>query len=570
MIPDISVVIPTYQRRDLALASVRALDRQTFAGPFEVIVVVDGSADGSADALRALELKTPLTVLEQQNQGAASARNRGAGSARGDILLFLDDDMEAAPDLLTEHVRCHRDGADVVFGHLPLHPSSPSNFLSRGVGYWAEMRMRRLTTAGEQLTLHDLLTGQMSLQRRLFEQVGGFDVRFTGGGTFGDEDIDFGYRLRRDGYRLVFNKNAISFQNYVVTPRRYLEQYRQTGRADVAFARKHPDQARVLFELNGASKRINRYLWRPLASWAPISTPVMNVLRSLALRVTSAPHPGDTAERFFYQVWALEYWRGVHEAGGMPGHHRLRVLAYHAIRDLPGAPVISEYAVPPARFREQIAMLKRLGFAFVSPDEVVCFIREEGGLPARPVFLTFDDAYRDLLEVLPFLREHAVGGAVFVVSGQLGGHNAWDVARGAPRLDLLDVAELRRVVDHGIETGAHSRTHRPLTSLSDRDLADETRGAADDLQRAGLRRPRMFAYPEGESDDRARHAVRSAGLDVAFTVIAGSVRAGDDPYSVPRIEILRSDGRARFLWKVLSAPWRGRRSHSTVRPGNRS
>ena len=145
-----SVIVPTYQRRNLVLALVRSMMRQEFDGDFEVIVVVDGSNDGSSDALRKLgriEVPFPLTILEQPNQGAAFARNRGAAVARGEILLFLDDDMEAHPQLLVEHDRSHREGADVVLGHIPLHPESPSNILSAAVKSWAEDRACLLYTS---------------------------------------------------------------------------------------------------------------------------------------------------------------------------------------------------------------------------------------------------------------------------------------------------------------------------------------------------------------------------------------------------------------------------------------
>src|SRR5688572_13340532 len=87
----ISVVIPTYQRCEQVVACVRSLDRQRFDGNFEVLVVADGSTDGSAEILRALATRFPLRVLEQPNQGVAAARTAGGGAARGEILLFLDD-----------------------------------------------------------------------------------------------------------------------------------------------------------------------------------------------------------------------------------------------------------------------------------------------------------------------------------------------------------------------------------------------------------------------------------------------------------------------------------------------
>lgn len=152
--PRFSVVIPTYRRRDRVVRNVQALAEQDFSD-FEAIVVDDGSDDGSAEALRALEVPFPLAVLEQENQGAAGARNVGARAARGEILLFLDDDMEAASSLLAEHERSHREGADLVVGDMPLHPDSPAGLLSWGVGFWAQTRRERLTAPGAEPGLED-------------------------------------------------------------------------------------------------------------------------------------------------------------------------------------------------------------------------------------------------------------------------------------------------------------------------------------------------------------------------------------------------------------------------------
>jgi peptidoglycan/xylan/chitin deacetylase (PgdA/CDA1 family)/glycosyltransferase involved in cell wall biosynthesis len=550
-----SVIVPTHQRRDLVLALVRSMMRQEFDGDFEVIVVVDGSDDGSAHVLRELGKIAdpfPLIILEQSNQGAAGARNRGAAAARGEILLFLDDDMEAHPQLLIEHDRSHREGADVTLGHIPLHPQSPLNILSAAVKSWAEERVRNLSSPRAKLTLHDLLTGQLSLSRQIFRSVGGFDTNFTRGGSFGNEDIDFGYRLMLAGYRIVFNPAAISWQNYVVHPRQYLRQWRQAGRADVAFARKHPEQAKTLFALNGAGTRINRRLWRPLASVPVLPIPLLAALGWLA--ITLMERGGQTAAlaRLFFEVRSLEYWTGVQEAGGMPRPRPLRVLAYHAIKDLLGAPVVESYGVPPDLFRRHLDALRWAGFQFVSADEFLHFLHSGGGLPRRPLLLTFDDGYADLLDVvLPLLKERNIRAVVFAVSRRLGGTNEWDEAIGGPRLQLLDVDGLKQLAEAGVEIGGHSRTHRPLTRVPDEELLEEIAGSVEDLKAAGLNRPRLFAYPEGEQDRRVQHATRQAGLQAAFTVIAGRAQPGCDPYQVPRIEIMREDSGWKFLWKVI-------------------
>jgi glycosyltransferase involved in cell wall biosynthesis len=291
---------------------------QEFEGGFEVVVVVDGSKDGSAEALRALQAPFPLTVLEQDNQGSATARNRGSSVARGEILLFLDDDMEAHPRLLAEHERSHSEGANAVLGHIPLHPGAPVNFLTAEFKLWAEQRASRLSQPGASLTLQDLLTGQISVRREVFEKAGRFDVNFTLGGAYGNSDVDFGYRLLNGGSKIVFNLYALSYHNYVIQPRNYLRQARKTGRADVAFARKHPAQARAIFEPYTTGRGLRPQFWRATALLRPLSIPLMAALRSFALSLVEHGIEGPRTVRFFNEIFEMEYWRGVHEAGGMP------------------------------------------------------------------------------------------------------------------------------------------------------------------------------------------------------------------------------------------------------------
>ena len=98
-LPSFSIVVPTYQRRAVVCDAVRALARLDYPGELELIVVVDGSTDGTIEALAELECPFPFRILEQLNSGAAHARNRGAAAAANDIILFLDDDMICEIDL---------------------------------------------------------------------------------------------------------------------------------------------------------------------------------------------------------------------------------------------------------------------------------------------------------------------------------------------------------------------------------------------------------------------------------------------------------------------------------------
>jgi peptidoglycan/xylan/chitin deacetylase (PgdA/CDA1 family)/glycosyltransferase involved in cell wall biosynthesis len=552
-----SVVVPTHERRDVAVAGVRALALQRGAPAYEVVVVVDGSTDGTADALRALELPVPLRVVEQERAGASAARNRGAAEARGEILLFLDDDMEADPGLLAAHERRHRaGGADAVVGHVPLHPASPETFLAARVARWADARRRQLLEQKGPLAGSNFLTGQVSIRRDRFLELGGFDLDFTRGGGYGREDTDLGVRLVRSGGTIVFEPEAVSWHRYVVSLAGYLRQRRQAGRAAVALLRKHRDLPEFVVRPKWRQGRYDRFVGRWLA--LVLAPPL------LALLGAGFYHP--RLGRLFFWLQFHAYWRGVREAGGYPDPRPARVLAWHAIRDLAGTPH-ARLGVAPERFRRQLATLARAGFRFVSAEEVVALVAGAGGVPRGAVLLTFDDAYDDLASAaLPILAERRAPAASFAVSAHVGGTNAWDERLGLPALRLADAAQLRAAAAAGVEIGAHSRTHPALDRLEPEALGDELAGAADELAALGLPRPRLLAWPYGRSGARERAAARAAGYAVAFTTEPGRVEPGSDPYALPRIEIGPRDVGLRLLVKVLLAgrgPARRRRVRSS-------
>ena len=239
----------------------------------------------------------------------------------------------------------------------------------------------------------------------------------------------------------------------------------------------------------------------------------MTVLGWLAVALVERGVQTAALARLFFEVRALEYWTGLREAGGMPRPRPLRVLAYHAIKDLAGAPVVEPYRSPPDLFRRQLDALQWAGFQFVSVDEFLHFLHSGGGLPRRPLLLTFDDGYADLLDVvLPVLKERSIRAVVFAGGGLVGGTFDRDEAIGGPRLQLLDIDGLKQLAQAGVEIGGHSRTHRPLTRVPDEELSEEITGSVEDLEAAGLNRPRLFAYPQGEQDRRVKRAAREAGL----------------------------------------------------------
>src|SRR2546430_900621 len=120
----LSVVIPTYNRKENLLRTLDALARQTLpADRFEVVVVSDGSTDGSAEAVHARAHGYRLRYLEQANGGPSVARNHGARAACGDLIVYLDDDIEPAPGCLEVHAGAHAtDHTLVLIGPQSMPP----------------------------------------------------------------------------------------------------------------------------------------------------------------------------------------------------------------------------------------------------------------------------------------------------------------------------------------------------------------------------------------------------------------------------------------------------------------
>ncbi|HEY5415237.1 MAG TPA: glycosyltransferase family A protein, partial [Gemmatimonadaceae bacterium] len=174
--PRFSIVVPTHNRRDAVTRLLVALGQQDpVPGGFEAIVVADGCTDGTAERLRAWDPGFACVVLEQPASGPAAARNRGAAHATGDILLFLDDDIEPRADVLRAHAAFHTEVADGIgIGYLQPAVTADGFFGVILRGWWESM-FEESRRPGHRYVYSDLLTGHCSLERRAFERLGGFD-----------------------------------------------------------------------------------------------------------------------------------------------------------------------------------------------------------------------------------------------------------------------------------------------------------------------------------------------------------------------------------------------------------
>lgn len=203
---DVSVIIPTYNRKASLLRTLDSLGRQTYpAEQFEVIVVDDGGSDGT-EAVADVGYPYRLRYLRQTNQGATVARNRGAAQSQGRYLVFVDDDIELAPPVVQRLVdELASRQQTIVLGTLvvPLQPPQ---------GARAALAKSPQTPPalgpGEYVPFQECMTGLLAIAREDFFRLGMFQDP-TGGWPNWD-DVDFGYRAGRAGFRLWRSATAVA------------------------------------------------------------------------------------------------------------------------------------------------------------------------------------------------------------------------------------------------------------------------------------------------------------------------------------------------------------------------
>jgi glycosyltransferase involved in cell wall biosynthesis len=203
--PRISIVLPTYNRRPRLARVLAGLDRQS-ADPrdFEVIIVDDGSSDDTQEWLgKNQERRYGVRSLRQANSGPARARNAGVAAAGGEILLFIDDDVEPTPDLVSEHLRSHDAEGDVVV----IGPLASLEHYAQPWVAWEQAKVEAQYTAmlrGDwECSFRQFWTGNASVAKHHVEAVGGFDPSFLRA-----EDVELGRRLHERGLRFRFNPVA--------------------------------------------------------------------------------------------------------------------------------------------------------------------------------------------------------------------------------------------------------------------------------------------------------------------------------------------------------------------------
>ncbi len=243
--PRVSVVIPTYRRKASLERGLAALCRQTFpAAQFETIVSIDGSEDGTRESVATFRAPYALHGIWKPNGGRAAACNAGIRSARGTLIVLLDDDMEPEPLFLDSHVRAHPPGERRgVLGAVPVAVEPESPPVVRYIAGRFDRHLRKLARPENKIGIRDFYTGNFSIDRDLLLAVGLFDEGFK---VYGNEDGELAIRLLEAGVELVYSSAAIARQHYQKDFPALAQDKMAQGRTSVVCALRHPETVPAL------------------------------------------------------------------------------------------------------------------------------------------------------------------------------------------------------------------------------------------------------------------------------------------------------------------------------------
>jgi len=232
--PHISVIVPTFNRRERLHRTLTGLAAQQLDGvTFETIVVSDGSTDDTDEYLRSSSVPLDVTALRQENSGPAAARNRGIEAARGQLCVLIDDDIVPDPNLVMAHCVAHRDatGPLVTIGPM-LTPHDAQ--LSPWVDWEQQMLYKQydaLRDGSMPATARQFYTGNTAIRREHLVAAGGFDEAFRRA-----EDVELAYRLGDAGLEFAFIDAAVGLHYAERSFDSWRDNAYQYGRNDVIFA----------------------------------------------------------------------------------------------------------------------------------------------------------------------------------------------------------------------------------------------------------------------------------------------------------------------------------------------
>ncbi|BAZ32786.1 family 2 glycosyl transferase [Cylindrospermum sp. NIES-4074] len=235
-----SVVIPTYDRQPILEKCLRALETQDLSASsavidYEIVLVDDGSTDGTLDWLAAHQDEFPhVRWFQQDHAGPAAARNLGVEKALGDTIIFIDSDLVVLKGFLQAHSEALVQGKEKLGGDRFFTYGAVINTCNFDNPTAEPYKITDFSAAF-------FATGNVAIPKHWLEKAGLFDTGFQ---LYGWEDLELGVRLKNLGLKLIKCPEAVGYHwhppfNLAQIPR-LIDQEIQRGRMGVLFYQKHP------------------------------------------------------------------------------------------------------------------------------------------------------------------------------------------------------------------------------------------------------------------------------------------------------------------------------------------
>jgi glycosyltransferase involved in cell wall biosynthesis len=284
--PELSVLISTYNRKEILLKTLAAYQAQSARSEIlEVLVLDDGSSDGTAEAVAQFSAQSELPVryFQLTHRGPAAVRNYGIREAKGKLILFGDDDILPVPEMVAEHLTWHEKHPQPSIGILGLVEWSPEvkptpfmHWLAEE-GFFDYGRLKEGQDAG----FGCFYCGNLSMKPGFLRENGLFDEDFK---SYGFEDAELGYRLEKKGMKLLYNPRAVGYHYKFVSFQDACRRAKVVAAARRLFEKKEAGQYLAeLYWRRGRTPavRLKRLLGMPLIPLAALLKPLLDTRVSL-------------------------------------------------------------------------------------------------------------------------------------------------------------------------------------------------------------------------------------------------------------------------------------------------
>jgi glycosyltransferase involved in cell wall biosynthesis len=226
---EVSIVIPTFNAEKTIGKTLEACLRQDHKGQVEVIVVDDGSTDGTKEEVE----KFPVKYIYQENAGPASARNRGWRESRGEFVCFTDSDCIPSRDWVSKLVGHYRLDGNVGAVGGSYTVANPESLLAYCIQ--EEISIRHSAMPKE---VRFLGSYNLSVKRTVLEEIGGFQEGYK---KASGEDNDLSYKILKHGHKILFDREALVAHYHRESLWRYLNDQYTHGFWRARLYREHPD-----------------------------------------------------------------------------------------------------------------------------------------------------------------------------------------------------------------------------------------------------------------------------------------------------------------------------------------